>query len=128
MKTLSQLINEVRSNFSNQVKYGDLDSQRERAAEKDSIPYSPRRDYNRQPFDYDPPPEHDKLHNTFEQARREYFSKNPRADDSEHSLSAYKKVREVHGEEGLKKLISDHKQMGPSREKAEARAKLSKKQ
>jgi len=116
MKTFSQFVNEATGPYS-RARYAEIN---------DLKGYKP--DRNRDPFHgvYDPPPEHDKLHDTFEQARREYFSKNPRGDDSEHALSAYKKVREVHGEEGLKKLIGDHKQMGPSREKDEALIKLRK--
>lgn len=126
MKTFSQFVNEAKNNFANQVKHGSPESQRERSAEKDSRQSSPRRDYNAQPFDYVPPPEHDKLHDTYEQARSSHASNNPKAHYSEHALHAYKKVEEVHGPEGLKTLIRDHKQMGPSREKDEALIKLGK--
>ena len=63
-------------------------------------------------FEYDPPPEHDALHNTYNKEKYKSAQSNPKASGASHVLNAYKAVEKEHGAEGLKKLMHDHKQPG----------------
>lgn len=116
MKTFSQFVNEARNNFAKQVKYGDPES---RGIER-------RTDRHMNPFhdQYDPPPEHDKLHDTFNKIQHEQLKRNP-GSPVQHIIDAYKKVKEVHGEDGFKTLVSDHQKLGMSRNHHEALRALS---
>ena len=63
-------------------------------------------------FEYDPPPEHDALHNTYNKEKYKSAQSNPKGSGASHVLNAYKAVEKEHGGEGLKKLMHDHKQPG----------------
>lgn len=116
MKTFSQFVNEASLTA----------REREKNYGSEPLPrYRPDRHMNPFHDQYDPPPEHDKLHDTFNKTQHEHLKRNP-GSPVQHIIHAYKKVKEVHGEDGFKTLVSDHQKLGMSRNHHEALRALSK--